>query len=340
MHELGVNIILHCFEYGRGKQKKLNQYCKEVYYYDRNSFVKSFLSKDPFIVKSRSNDVLIENLNKDTFPVLFEGLHTTYPLFSNQLKNKKVYVRTHNIEHDFYQGLGKSESNLFKKRFFKQESKKLKKFEKILMKTQGIFTISPFEQNYFSQKYGNHCDYVPAFHNHQIETKLASSEKFVLYHGNVSVSDNARAAHFLIDAYKKSGFRLVIASSFHNASLQKEIDNYTNIQFVEISNEQSLNHLFEKAHIHALPTFQKTGIKLKLLNTLYQGRFILVNNEMVEDTGLESLCSIANSKKAFLEKTHGLMKQEFLKKEREKRFKILEKFNPIQSAQKIIDIIF
>ncbi len=79
------------------------------------------LSNDPFVVKSRANSDLINNLNQDLHPVLFEGLHTTYPIVSNQLrKEKKVYVRAHNIEHDFYKGLAKSESQVFKKSFFKQ----------------------------------------------------------------------------------------------------------------------------------------------------------------------------------------------------------------------------
>lgn len=340
LHKLGIEIIFHCFEYGRGKQNILQEYCKEVYYYERNSFIKSFLSTDPFIVKTRANSELIKRLNQDNHPVLFEGLHTTFPLFSKELKPKKTIIRAHNIEHEFYKGLAKSENSIFKKRFFKQEAKKLKTYEKIVNKCDLVLTISPHEQNYFQNKYGNHCHYIPAFHKHEVVTDLKSSEKFVLYHGNVSVSENSKAASFLIDVYKNSDFKLVIASNFENESLLKEIKKYQNIKFVNTSEKNSLENLFEKAQIHALPTFQKTGIKLKLLNTLYQGRFVIANDFMIEDTGLESLCHLANTPEEFLAKTKELMTQDFRLKERENRLKVLKKFDPIAGAKKIVDLIF
>ena len=37
MHKLGIKIHLHCFEYGRGQQPELQQYCEEVIYYHRES---------------------------------------------------------------------------------------------------------------------------------------------------------------------------------------------------------------------------------------------------------------------------------------------------------------
>ena len=51
----------------------------------------------------------------------------------------------------------------------------------------------------------------------------------------------------------------------------------------------------ENAHINLLFTFQSTGIKLKLLNSLYRGRFVLVNHKMVNNTGLERLCVIEDN---------------------------------------------
>ena len=42
----------------------------------------------PFIVKSRGNNELIQNLKKDKDPILFDGLHTTYILNYQILKRK------------------------------------------------------------------------------------------------------------------------------------------------------------------------------------------------------------------------------------------------------------
>ena len=106
--EAGIKVYLHCFEYGRGEQEILKR-CHEVKYYQRDtSFVKQ-LSFTPYIVNSRQSEALVQDLLKDDYPILCEGLHTTAVLNDKRLKSRKIYVRAHNIEHDYYQALADSE---------------------------------------------------------------------------------------------------------------------------------------------------------------------------------------------------------------------------------------
>lgn len=340
LHKLGVEIYLHVYEYGKGEQKELLNYCKEVFYYPRNSFIKSFFSRSPFIVKSRGNNLLISNLNKDDYPIIFEGLHTTLPILKDSLRERNVYLRAHNVEHRFYKGLEKSESNIFKRFFFRKESKKLKRYEKILNKIDGIFSISPMEQFYFNKKYGDKCFYIPAFYDATKHTTLKPKGDFILYHGHLLVSENVRAALFLIDVYKDSKYKLVIASSYRNTKVMTEISKYDNITFNIITDQNNLYRLFENAHINALPTFQNTGIKLKLLNTLRQGKFIIANDPMINETGLETLCEKANSKAEFLSKTAKLFDQNYESSFEAEREKLLENFDSVTSAKKIAKLIF
>jgi len=340
LHKQGVEIYLHVYEYGRGEQKELLNYCKEVFYYPRNSFIKSFFSKSPFIVKSRGNNLLISNLNKNSYPVLFEGLHTTLPILKDSLKKRKVYLRAHNVEHKFYKGLEQSESNIFKRFFFKKESKKLKRYERILTKIDGVFSISPIEQRYFNKKYGAKCFYIPAFYDTTKHTTLKPKGNFILYHGHLLVSENVKAALFLIDVYKDSKYTLVIASSYKNAKVINEISKYKNIVFNSITKQDDLYRLLESAHINVLPTFQNTGIKLKLLNTLRQGKFVIANDTMIHETGLETLCEIANSKVEFLSKTAKLLDQSFEASFETERKRLLKNFDPDTNAKKIIKLIF
>lgn len=128
--------------------------------------------------------------------------------------------------------MAESETHVFKKRFFKQEARKLKKYQKILKKVDGVFTISPFEQTYFKEKIGEHCHYVPAFHHAFKKEHFSETGKNILYHGNVSVSENVKAALFLTDIYKNSPYHLIIASSYINEALLKEIKHYKNIAFI------------------------------------------------------------------------------------------------------------
>lgn len=337
LSELGIKIHLHTFEYGRGKHKELNEICESVTYYKRNMSPFSLFSSTPFIVKSRANKKLITNLNANRFPVLLEGLHTS----SNLEKIKaKTYIRTHNIEHKFYNGLAKSEQNIFKKLFFFSEKIKLKSYESILYKTKNNFTISPAEQTYFSAKYGEKSIYVPAFHRADFKEHKAQKGEFVLWHGDLRVSDNIKASKEIIDTFKNSTIKLIIASSFEEKSVINKINEAKNIDFVKVNNQEILDDLLEKAHINVLLTYQKTGIKLKLLYSLYQGKFIIANNKMIDDTGLESLCVRANSSEEILKQAENLFNRDFTTSIIEKRKQILAEFNPTKSAQKVIDTIF
>ena len=205
---------------------------------------------------------------------------------------------------------------------------------------KGVFSISPNEQAYFNKKYGDKCVYIPAFHDTKKRTTLKPKGNFILYHGHLLVSENVKAALFLIDVYKETDYQLVIASNYKNTEVIAEVLKHENITFNSLTDENELNTLFENAHINALPTFQNTGIKLKLLNTLRQGKFVIANDYMVNETGLETLCEKANTKAEFLSKTANLFKQDFEVSFVEDRKKLLESFDSKNNAKKIINLIF
>ena len=102
-----------------------------------------------------------------------------------------------------------------------------------------------------------------------------------------------------------------------------------------------MEHLIADAHINILPTFQPTGIKLKLLSALYKGRFCVVNQYMVQNTGLEEACFEANTPAKFRKFVIELMKQEFKIADLELRNKLLlDKFNNLSNAEKLVDLVF
>jgi hypothetical protein len=327
LNELGIQIYLHTFEYGRGKPNELQNYCEQIYYYKRNSKLRSIFSTIPFIVKTRANLDLIEILNSNNYPILFEGLHTTFPLININYKNRITLVRTHNIEHNYYKGLSKSESNKFKKIYFSSEALKLKYYEYVLEKADFILPISHQEQNYFINKFHGKSIYLPVFHQNSEVNTLLGKGKYALYHGNLGVVDNLKSANYLIKIFAKLNYPLIIASRIIIPDLLKKIEEYPNITFENCEQEDSLKKLILNAHINILPSFQNTGIKLKLINALFNGRFCLVNDKMIKKTGLEELCIIANSQKEFRQKILELSTQIFDNSQIEKRKSIQEKFN-------------
>lgn len=340
LHELGIEIYLHTFEYGRGNPKELSTYCKEVFYYNRDSSMSAIFSKKPYIAASRSGDNLVSNLKKMKAPILFEGLHTTFPLTVEDFSDRKVVVRAHNVEHLYYEGLSKSERRIDKKMFFRWQVNKLKRYQKILNKAYKILTISPSEQKYFSEMFDTKAEYIPVFHQNTGIKQLSSKGSGALYHGDLRVADNKRSVHYMMEIFKKLDYPLVIASSYKNRSILKEIAKYKHISFIQIKDQEHLLQLMEKAHINVLPTFQKTGIKLKLINTLYNGRFCVVTREMVEDTGLEDLCEVASTKEDFSNIVKDIIDQEFSIQAMKQRASVLLQFDTKKSAQKIIDLIY
>jgi glycosyltransferase involved in cell wall biosynthesis len=340
LHKLGVKIHLHCFEYGRGKQKELNKYCESVTYYQRDKSKAKLLSKLPFVVATRKNEKLLKNLNKNEYPILIEGLHNCW--FLDELKPSKrfVAVRTHNVEHDYYKGLAKVEKSLFKKQFFLSEAKKLKAFESVLKKADLLLSISLNDTNYFNSKYKN-AKYLPAFHSGEEVTSKMGIGKFALYHGNLGVGENNEASLYLIDVFSKLDYPLVLAGSdpskelIKKGSQSKNVSLSGNISFTEMEN------LIADAHINILPTFQPTGIKLKLISALYKGRFCVVNKYMVQNTGLEEACYEANTPAKFRKLVIELMGQEFKLADLELRKKVLlDKFNNLGNAEKLVDLVF
>ncbi len=95
------------------------------------------------------------------------------------------------------------------------------------------------------------------------------------------------------------------------------------------------------AHINLLLTDQATGLKLKLLNSLYQGKFCLVNEMMLAGTGLHNCVEIANSTKEITTKINELMLMEFDEQiYSARRQNISIEFSNDYKAEKLVQFIF
>ncbi len=340
LHAEDVKIHLHCFEYGRGEQPTLEKFCEQVYYYKRNVSKRLLFGSLPYIVSSRTSEELVKNLLKDGAPILFEGLHCCLYLDDVRLKNRKKIVRMHNIEHNYYSSLALAEKSFFRKKYFEGEAKKLEKFESILKHADVIAAISPADAKYLSGKYKNISN-IMAFHPHDSTDIKEGKGDFALYHGSLSVGENDRAALYLVnEVFNGIDTNLVISGSGASAELKEATATKKNIQLKDDASIEEIYSLVQNAQINILPTFQATGIKLKLLSALYIGRHCIVNSPMVAQTGLEKLCHIADSPAEMKRKISELMNSPFSLEEKRKRVLILEeKFSNETNVKKLIDLI-
>lgn len=296
LNERGFKVHFHCFEYGgRERSERLEALCESTNYYKRDMSFVNFFSKKPFIVISRKSDDLIQNLLKDDYPIILEGLHSCSVLLDPRMQGRKIFVRTHNVEHDYYQNLAQTEKNLRKKLFLKFESRKLRKFERILSKATGILAISNNDYEYFKKLYNN-VYLIPAYAGFDKVNVLEGTGDYVLYHGSLDVSENYNAAEFLInEVFKGTSIKLKIAGMNPPHHLVKLVENEPNVELVENPEDDVLQNLIRNAHINILVTAQATGLKLKLLNALFNGRYCVVNDKMVEGLNVNNLCVVANT---------------------------------------------
>ncbi len=341
LNKIGIQVTLHCFQYGRKEAKELEKISKTVYYYPRRKYKNPFIGSIPYIVLTRSNDELLVNLLKDKHPILFEGLHTTFFLNNKKLKSRVKLVRSHNIEHDYYKNLEKVESNFFKKYFFRNESDNLSTYESILSYASHILAISPSDMEYFQNKY-KRAKLVSAFHANDNVVIKAGAGDFILYHGNLGIGENNFAALYLVrEVFNKINFPIIIAGNNPSKELIEACAKNKNISLKANWNNSEIMNAISNAHINVLPTFQGTGIKLKLLNALFRGRFCVVNSLMVNKTGLESATEICDTSEQFVQKINTLLKEKFKQKDIDFRTQLIDNsiYNNKLNADNILETL-
>lgn len=340
--DTGVRIHLHCFEYGRRPAPQLEAICEEVYYYNRKTTRGYLFRRRPFIVVTRSSEELMARLLKDDHPILFEGLHTCFHLADERLMHRFKVVRTHNIEHDYYRNLAKVERDVFKKYYFLNEAGKLERFERTLCNAQLVAAISRADAEYLDGKYPN-VHHISAFHpNDRVDIEHGMGN-FCLYHGSLEIGENNEAALYLVRKVfsQTPDIPLIIAGNKPSAELKEAVAKLPNVEIRTNLQTEDIHALIRQAQVNVLPTFQATGIKLKLLAALYMGRHCLVNSFMVENTGLESLCRVEDTDKRFVEALRILFAEEFNGDGRQRREVVLnERFCNRVNAQKLHDLIF
>ena len=111
-------------------------------------------------------------------------------------------------------------------------------------------------------------------------------------------------------------------------------------QLIENPTGSHMDQLIAEAHLHILPAFQSTGVKLKLVKSLFQGRFVLTNPQMVEGTGLDDVCISFRKPAELLERIRELRNKPFSQAEIDRRKNLLGGFNDHLSASSILKIMF
>jgi hypothetical protein len=342
LHSAGIKIHLHCFTKGRPEAIELNKYCCSVYYYQRKKETAISL-KLPFIVSSRINNELLLNLKKDNHPVLLEGIHCTYYLHKNLLQNRKVILRLHNVEFEYYRHLAEYEKNLFRKIYFLYEKQLLKKYEKaVVVKAPGLAVSEQDAAAYKTLFNASNVYCLPVFIPYTLAVGKEGNGCFCLYHGNLSVSENEASVIWLLQhVFNDLSIPFVIAGKNPSKRLTELAHAHKQTCIVANPSDKEMQDMICKAQIHVLPSFNNTGIKLKLLNALFNGRHCLVNQQAVEGSGLEKVCHIANDDISFKKSLQQLYNQPFTEDEKQQRQGLLlHQYNNEKNVKRLITFLW
>lgn len=333
---------MHCFTQGRSPQQELNKYCEEVHYYARNKNIKGFSYKLPFIVKSRANVLLAQRLNSDNYPILLEGIHCTYHLFTGELKNRPILVRLHNAEFEYYHHLALHESNLLKKAYYQHESNALLKYEQALANKAVFMAVSEHDVSIYQNKLGaKNVFFLPVFTPHTLAACKEGKGNYCLYHGNLAVNENEKAAIWLLqEVFSKTELPVVIAGRQPSKKLEKLAQHCQHVCLVANPDDEAMQDLIARAQVNILPSFNNTGVKLKLINAVFNGRHCLVNEAAASGSGLEPYCEIAANSEAFVQAVETLYQQPFTHQQIEERQGALERlYNNNNNALQLLNLL-
>lgn len=343
LHENGIEIYLHCFTSGRAEREELNRYCKKVNYYTRKTGHKSLSYELPYIVCSRSSPELLDRLLEDDYPILLEGVHCSYLTNDKRFQNRKIILRLHNIESVYYKQLAHCCHSWLKKIYYFRESAILKKYEKKIASHWSLLTFTQSDADLAATNYrSKKISVIPVFLPYtEIDSPMGIG-CYCLYHGNLSVEENEKAVIWLLEnVFSDLKIPFVIAGKSAGPRIFKAASKVNTCTIVSDPSDNELRDIISKAQVHVIPSFNCTGIKMKLLNALFNGRHCLVNIEAVQGSGLEEFCYVANDPYEFQDKIKSLYQRPFTFLDLEHRKeKLLTSYNNQQTANLLISQIW
>ncbi len=345
LHKKGIRIHLHYFKYNNETDsKELNRYCETIHAYEIKSMIDSFSLNTPYFVNCRCNTSLAEVLNKDNYPILLEGLHTTGIINTIHHNGRKICVRMHNEPSIYHRELARCTSNPAKKTYHLAESMRAKKYTATLPKTCMYACVSEQDKASLTEQGFHNVQIIAPFPSWQQVSYPRGIGSLCLFHGNLSVPENEKAALWLLcNVFNNVRIPFVIAGKNPSNALQKAACLCENTCIIGNLGETEMNDLVQKAHINILPCFNKniTGIRMKLLHALYSGRHCITTPAMVEGSGLEDACHIGASAHAIASIISQLYYLPFEEEEVRLRKKLLEsRFDNDQNAERFIDYLW
>jgi hypothetical protein len=254
-----------------------------------------------------------------------------------------VILRLHNVEYQYYRQLYYCERSLLKKMYYLHESNLLRQYEKKIADKAMILAMVEKDCEQYKQEFGaENIRTLPVFLPFKEVLGKEGTGCFCLYHGNLSVAENEQAVAWLLkQVFHCVDLPLIISGKNPSARLIKMVEQHPHACLIPNPSDQEIQDLIAKAQINILPSFNCTGIKMKLLNALFNGRHCVVNRDAVKGTGLENGCHIADDTEELIEMITRLFTKAFTSEDIASRRSLLAgKYNNEENTRQLIEWIW
>jgi glycosyltransferase involved in cell wall biosynthesis len=157
----------------------------------------------------------------------------------------------------------------------------------------------------------------------------------------MAIAENEKAAEWLIkEVFSKINVPFIVAGNGISASLKKIATKHASVSFIADPSIIELQELIAEAHVNVLPSLNNTGVKLKVLNALFRGRFCITNTPGIAGSNIDADIQIANEPVEYIESINSLMCKEFTPGEMGQRQPLIEQYNNASNAKKLSALLY
>ena len=204
---------------------------------------------------------MLDRLLQDEYPILLEGVHCTYLLQDDRFSSRKILLRLHNVESVYYKQLAGCSNSWFKKLYYLHESAVLKKYERRIASNWPVLAVTQSDADLAAISYqSKNITVIPVFLPFQHIESPQGTGCYCLYHGNLSVEENEKAAIWLLEnVFDDLSIPFLIAGKNPSAKLYRVVSRYKNCCMVPDPSDQELKDIISKAQIHVIPLLTAQG---------------------------------------------------------------------------------
>ena len=244
------------------------------------TMLRSYLTATPYVsakfVNREMYRLIDECFKNNRYDVVFIDYLNMYPYakyikkhYSSQFE--KMVFKNHNIEFEIVEQEYHKQSG-WKKTLLGLEWQRTKKYELQAIKDNSlVFTVCDENTDYFKQYNQNVFSMKPTY-DVTDKNRLLSSEKSILYIGNISWEANMNGLKWFVDnvwpkiKQKEPDAVLNIVGSGKAENPFQSVEGINMLGYVE-----DLNELYQTHRAFIVPLFEGSGIRIKILEAFNNG---------------------------------------------------------------------